>query len=36
MTTEWIELRDEASGKLYYGNKVTGVTQWEMPDELRR
>ncbi|KAL3933676.1 MAG: hypothetical protein SGPRY_000185 [Prymnesium sp.] len=29
----WVGKRDEKSGKPYYWNTVTGVTQWEKPEE---
>lgn len=32
--SDWTEHRS-SSGKLYYYNVVTGISQWEMPDELR-
>lgn len=32
--SDWTEFRS-SSGKLYYYNKKTGVSQWELPAELR-
>lgn len=34
-SNEWIEHRS-SNGKLYYYNTRTGVSQWEMPTELRQ
>ena len=30
-TGDWSEVKDAASGKNYYVNKRTNVTQWEVP-----
>ena len=29
--TEWLELRDPASDRIYYHNRVTGKSQWDKP-----
>eukprot|EP01084_Bolivina_argentea_P309871 536034_1 len=31
MNSEWIQINDQASGRIYYANKTTRATQWEMP-----
>jgi hypothetical protein len=35
LVSEWTELKDEASGMLFYHNSTTNVTQWEKPAELQ-
>jgi len=30
----WIELTDEGSGKVYYFNELSGVTQWDRPEPI--
>ncbi len=32
--SDWIEVRDRQSGDVWYYNKVSGVSQWEKPNEM--
>lgn len=32
---DWIEVRDRANGDCWYYNKVTGLSQWERPNEMK-
>ncbi len=29
--TEWVELKDPQSGKLFYANTINGECLWELP-----
>jgi len=31
---DWIEVRDRESGDVWFYNKITGVSQWDRPDEM--
>ena len=33
-TSEWTRMQDTNSGKPYYVNRITGISQWEIPAEL--
>ena len=33
--SEWIEVRDRETGEMWYYNKISGVSQWEQPLEMK-
>ncbi|CAM8968239.1 unnamed protein product [Rhodiola kirilowii] len=35
VSEEWVETLDETSGRMYYYNKRTQISQWERPESLR-